>query len=149
MGTKLNSWRGVKRCLRQLVGGGASTRPAAPRGGRPNPDFQPCIQHQNHRAATFSQSYLSVFQRATSRTTTGAFSSNAVASNQPTEYLSHGLHQPKTATMSFVPVNPRPFLLELVNKDVIVRLKWNEAEYKGRLVVCCILLFCLLGKEEE
>lgn len=38
--------------------------------------------------------------------------------------------------MSFVPVNPRPFLLDLVNKDVIVRLKWNEAEYKGRLVVC-------------
>lgn len=37
---------------------------------------------------------------------------------------------------AFVPVNPRPFLLDLVNKDVIVRLKWNEAEYKGRLVVC-------------
>lgn len=36
---------------------------------------------------------------------------------------------------AFVPVNPRPFLLDLVNKDVIVRLKWNEAEYKGRLVV--------------
>lgn len=37
---------------------------------------------------------------------------------------------------AFVPINPRPFLLDLVNKDVIVRLKWNEAEYKGRLVVC-------------
>jgi small nuclear ribonucleoprotein F len=36
--------------------------------------------------------------------------------------------------MSFVPVNPRPMLQELVNKDVIVRLKWNETEYKGRLV---------------
>jgi hypothetical protein len=37
--------------------------------------------------------------------------------------------------MSFVPVNPRPFLQDLVNKDVIVRLKWGETEYKGRLVV--------------
>lgn len=40
-----------------------------------------------------------------------------------------------TTMSAFVPVNPRPFLLDLVNKDVIVRLKWNEAEYKGRLVV--------------
>lgn len=37
--------------------------------------------------------------------------------------------------MSFVPVNPRPFLQDLVNKDVVVRLKWGETEYKGRLVV--------------
>ncbi|KAK4133049.1 small nuclear ribonucleoprotein SmF [Trichocladium antarcticum] len=36
--------------------------------------------------------------------------------------------------MSFVPVNPRPFLQDLVNKDVVVRLKWGETEYKGRLV---------------
>ncbi|KAH8908686.1 LSM domain-containing protein [Coniochaeta sp. PMI_546] len=36
--------------------------------------------------------------------------------------------------MSFVPVNPRPMLQELVNKDVVVRLKWAETEYKGRLV---------------
>lgn len=39
------------------------------------------------------------------------------------------------AKMSFVPVNPRPFLQDLVNKDVIVRLKWGQTEYKGRLVV--------------
>ncbi len=42
---------------------------------------------------------------------------------------------PDRDKMSFVPVNPRPFLLDLVNKDVIVRLKWGETEYKGRLVV--------------
>jgi len=36
--------------------------------------------------------------------------------------------------MSFVPVNPRPMLQDLVNKDVVVRLKWAETEYKGRLV---------------
>jgi small nuclear ribonucleoprotein F len=43
--------------------------------------------------------------------------------------------------MSFVPINPRPFLQDLVNKDVIVRLKWGETEYKGRLVVCLLLCF--------
>jgi small nuclear ribonucleoprotein F len=36
--------------------------------------------------------------------------------------------------MSFVPVNPRPMLQDLVNKDIVVRLKWGETEYKGRLV---------------
>ncbi|PSR80036.1 LSM domain-containing protein [Coniella lustricola] len=36
--------------------------------------------------------------------------------------------------MSFMPVNPRPFLQDLVNKEIMVRLKWNETEYKGRLV---------------
>ncbi|KAI0153213.1 small nuclear ribonucleoprotein F [Xylariaceae sp. FL1272] len=36
--------------------------------------------------------------------------------------------------MSFMPVNPRPMLQELVNKDIVVRLKWGETEYKGRLV---------------
>ncbi|RYO93261.1 hypothetical protein DL766_001381 [Monosporascus sp. MC13-8B] len=41
----------------------------------------------------------------------------------------HNLH-----IMSFVPVNPRPMLQDLVNKDIVVRLKWGETEYKGRLV---------------
>ncbi|KAI1106451.1 like-Sm domain-containing protein [Jackrogersella minutella] len=36
--------------------------------------------------------------------------------------------------MSFVPINPRPMLQDLVNKDIVVRLKWGEAEYRGRLV---------------
>lgn len=36
--------------------------------------------------------------------------------------------------MSFVPVNPRPMLQELVDKMVSVRLKWGSTEYTGRLV---------------
>lgn len=36
--------------------------------------------------------------------------------------------------MSFVPVNPRPMLQDLVDKTVSVRLKWGETEYKGKLV---------------
>ncbi|XDG03543.1 hypothetical protein ABKA04_003158 [Annulohypoxylon sp. FPYF3050] len=38
------------------------------------------------------------------------------------------------ANDEFVPVNPRPMLQELVNKDIVVRLKWGETEYRGRLV---------------
>ncbi|KAI0136970.1 DUF866 domain protein [Xylariales sp. AK1849] len=34
----------------------------------------------------------------------------------------------------FMPINPRPMLQDLVNKDIVVRLKWGETEYKGRLV---------------
>lgn len=40
----------------------------------------------------------------------------------------------ETVNMSFVPVNPRPMLQELVDKTVSVRLKWGETEYKGKLV---------------
>ncbi|KAF7861811.1 hypothetical protein EAF04_007693 [Stromatinia cepivora] len=37
--------------------------------------------------------------------------------------------------MSFVPINPRPFLQNLVNEEVIIRLKWGgQTEYKGKLV---------------
>ena len=35
--------------------------------------------------------------------------------------------------MSFVPVNPKPFLNELAGKTVIVKLKWGM-EYRGFLV---------------
>ncbi|CAK7894616.1 small nuclear ribonucleoprotein F [[Candida] anglica] len=35
---------------------------------------------------------------------------------------------------SFHPINPKPFLKTLVNKQVIVRLKWNKTSYKGTLV---------------
>ncbi|TRX89833.1 hypothetical protein FHL15_009266 [Xylaria flabelliformis] len=38
------------------------------------------------------------------------------------------------ANDEFMPVNPRPMLQDLVNKDIVVRLKWGETEYKGRLV---------------
>ncbi|XMA09363.1 hypothetical protein WAI453_002154 [Rhynchosporium graminicola] len=36
--------------------------------------------------------------------------------------------------MSFVPINPRPMLQNLVNEEVVIRLKWGQTEYKGRLV---------------
>ncbi|ORY06517.1 small nuclear ribonucleo protein-like protein F [Clohesyomyces aquaticus] len=32
------------------------------------------------------------------------------------------------------PFNPRPMLQGLIDKDIIVKLKWGESEYKGRLV---------------
>ncbi|KAF7194140.1 putative small nuclear ribonucleoprotein F [Pseudocercospora fuligena] len=35
--------------------------------------------------------------------------------------------------MSFVPLNPRPMLQGLVNKEVVVKIKWGQ-EYTGRLV---------------
>ncbi|CZT24054.1 related to snRNP protein SMX3 [Ramularia collo-cygni] len=35
--------------------------------------------------------------------------------------------------MSFIPLNPRPMLQGLVNKEVIIRIKWGQ-EYTGRLV---------------
>ncbi|KAK4165104.1 hypothetical protein QBC43DRAFT_316773 [Cladorrhinum sp. PSN259] len=50
---------------------------------------------------------------------------------------------------SFVPVNPRPFLQDLVNKDVIVRLKWNDTEYKGRLVSIDSYMNIQLSNTEE
>lgn len=34
----------------------------------------------------------------------------------------------------FQPINPKPFLKTLVDKPVIVRLKWNQLLYKGTLV---------------
>ncbi|KAK4100958.1 small nuclear ribonucleoprotein SmF [Parathielavia hyrcaniae] len=51
--------------------------------------------------------------------------------------------------MSFVPINPRPFLQELVNKDVVVRLKWGETEYKGRLVSIDSYMNIQLSNTEE
>ncbi|KAJ4261409.1 hypothetical protein ACHAPJ_004571 [Fusarium lateritium] len=36
--------------------------------------------------------------------------------------------------MSFAPINPRPMLQKLVSREVLVRLKWGEVEYKGTLV---------------
>lgn len=34
----------------------------------------------------------------------------------------------------FNPINPKPFLKTLVNKPIVVRLKWNKTEYKGTLI---------------
>lgn len=51
--------------------------------------------------------------------------------------------------MSFVPVNPRPMLQDLVSKPVFVRLKWGEVEYKGTLVsVDSYMNLQLSGAEE-
>ncbi|KAF2861744.1 small nuclear ribonucleoprotein F [Piedraia hortae CBS 480.64] len=36
--------------------------------------------------------------------------------------------------MAFVPLNPRPMLQGLINEPIIVRLKWGETEYTGKLV---------------
>ncbi|RKF62362.1 putative small nuclear ribonucleoprotein F [Erysiphe neolycopersici] len=33
-----------------------------------------------------------------------------------------------------MPINPRPMLQSLVNEEVIIRLKWDQTEYKGRLI---------------
>ncbi|KAK9481023.1 SMX3 core Sm protein-like protein Sm F [Lipomyces japonicus] len=33
----------------------------------------------------------------------------------------------------FAPINPKPFLQDLTGKNIIVRLKWGQTEYKGIL----------------
>lgn len=51
--------------------------------------------------------------------------------------------------MSFVPINPRPMLQDLVNKPIFVRLKWGQVEYKGTLVsVDSYMNLQLSGTEE-
>lgn len=34
----------------------------------------------------------------------------------------------------FVPINPKPFLRDLVNRRIIVTLKFNNTQYRGILV---------------
>lgn len=53
------------------------------------------------------------------------------------------------AAMSFVPVNPRPMLQDLVGKPVSVRLKWGETEYKGALVSIDSYMNLQLSDTEE
>ncbi|ODV93544.1 hypothetical protein PACTADRAFT_52110 [Pachysolen tannophilus NRRL Y-2460] len=36
--------------------------------------------------------------------------------------------------MSFAPINPKPFLSSLLNQNIIVKLKFNNIEYRGKLV---------------
>lgn len=51
--------------------------------------------------------------------------------------------------MSFVPLNPRPMLQGLINEDVLIRLKWGQTEYKGRLIsVDSYMNIQLSGTEE-
>ncbi|KAI9672043.1 MAG: hypothetical protein M1829_004587 [Trizodia sp. TS-e1964] len=51
--------------------------------------------------------------------------------------------------MSFVPINPKPMLQSLVNEEVIVRLKWGQTEYKGRLVSIDSYMNIQLSETEE
>ncbi|KAJ3146855.1 hypothetical protein HDU86_008351 [Geranomyces michiganensis] len=50
--------------------------------------------------------------------------------------------------MSFVPVNPKPFLNELTGKPIMVRLKWGQ-EYKGFLVSVDSYMNLQLASTEE
>ncbi|GAO49459.1 hypothetical protein G7K_3609-t1 [Saitoella complicata NRRL Y-17804] len=50
--------------------------------------------------------------------------------------------------MSFMPVNPRPFLAELTGKTVIAKLKWGM-EYKGYLVSVDSYMNLQLANTEE
>ncbi|RMY62411.1 hypothetical protein D0864_12800 [Hortaea werneckii] len=53
------------------------------------------------------------------------------------------------ACLQFVPLNPRPMLQQLVNDEVIIRLKWGQTEYTGRLVsVDSYMNIQLSGAEE-
>ncbi|GME75670.1 unnamed protein product [[Candida] boidinii] len=36
--------------------------------------------------------------------------------------------------MSFQPVNPKPYLTSLINSQVVVKLKFNNIEYHGKLL---------------
>ncbi|KAF2866843.1 small nuclear ribonucleoprotein F [Massariosphaeria phaeospora] len=47
------------------------------------------------------------------------------------------------------PFNPRPLLQSLVDKEIVVRLKWGETEYKGRLVSVDLYMNIQLGNTEE
>ncbi|MCJ1413999.1 hypothetical protein MMC32_000324 [Xylographa parallela] len=54
-----------------------------------------------------------------------------------------------TPAPQFIPKNPRPMLQDLVNEEVIVRLKWGQTEYKGRLIsVDSYMNIQLSGTEE-
>ncbi len=52
------------------------------------------------------------------------------------------------ATMSMVPVNPKPFLNDLTGKPVIAKLKWGM-EYKGYLVSVDSYMNLQLASTEE
>lgn len=69
------------------------------------------------------------------------------AQTHPTKFVTHLTFT--NFKMSFVPVNPRPMLQELVDKPIFVRLKWGEVEYKGTLVsVDSYMNLQLSGTEE-
>ncbi|PSN72968.1 small nuclear ribonucleo protein F [Corynespora cassiicola Philippines] len=47
------------------------------------------------------------------------------------------------------PFNPRPMLASLVDRDIVVRLKWGDTEYKGRLVSVDLYMNIQLANTEE
>ncbi|MCJ1324174.1 hypothetical protein MMC10_000836 [Thelotrema lepadinum] len=51
--------------------------------------------------------------------------------------------------MNFVPKNPRPMLQDLVNTRVLIRLKWGQTEYQGRLVSVDSYMNIQLAETEE
>ncbi|TPX37857.1 hypothetical protein SeMB42_g06837 [Synchytrium endobioticum] len=52
------------------------------------------------------------------------------------------------ATMSTIPVNPKPFLTGLTGKPILVRLKWGQ-EYKGYLMAVDSYMNLQLANTEE
>lgn len=57
-------------------------------------------------------------------------------SSVSTEFTQIPKSKPNRAltNLQFQPINPKPFLKTLLNKKVLVRLKWNKLEYKGTLL---------------
>jgi len=53
------------------------------------------------------------------------------------------------ARMNFTPLNPRPLLQNLINDEVIIRLKWGQTEYKGRLISVDSYMNIQLSNTEE
>ncbi|KAJ2906243.1 hypothetical protein MKZ38_002322 [Zalerion maritima] len=68
---------------------------------------------------------------------------------EPSAPVAHTTTSPnKTGKMSFMPINPRPFLQDLVSKPIQVRLKWGQ-EYKGTLVSADAYMNLQLVNAEE
>jgi small nuclear ribonucleoprotein F len=51
--------------------------------------------------------------------------------------------------MSLQPVNPRPFLQARVGTELVIRLKWGQTEYKGKLESIDSYMNVLLRDTEE
>ena len=49
--------------------------------------------------------------------------------------------------MNFQPINPKPFLQSLLNKQVIVKLKFNSIEYHGKLLSIDNYMNLLMDKD--
>ncbi|KAF2739898.1 small nuclear ribonucleoprotein F [Polyplosphaeria fusca] len=47
------------------------------------------------------------------------------------------------------PFNPRPLLQSMIDKDIVVKLKWGENEFRGRLVSVDLYMNLQLAKAEE